>query len=185
MTGIAPSLGILEFSSIAAGIDCTDQMLKSADVSTLFSKTICPGKYVTGVHGDVAAVAAALQAGKAQGKNFVVDSLHLANIHTDVLYALSGSIVPEARQALGIIETYSVAASILAADAAAKAADICLLNVYMAMGLGGKGYVLMSGDVAATQAGVNAGVNLVQGEGMLVNTCVIPSPDANLWKDIL
>lgn len=185
MTGIAPSLGMLEFSSITAGIDSTDQMLKSADVQTLFAKTICPGKYLCAVHGDVAAVQASLAAGKAQGKNFVVDSLHLANIHTDVLYAMSSSSDPKNLQALGSIETFSVAAAVLAADAAAKAADVCLLGVHMAMGLGGKGYVLMTGDVAATQAAVSAGVRLVKDNGLLVNYCVIPSPDINLWRDIL
>lgn len=185
MAAIAPSLGMLEFSSITAGIDSTDQMLKSAAVQALFSKTICPGKYITAVHGDVASVHAALMAGKSQGRNWVVDSLHLANIHVDVLYALSSSVAPNGLQALGVIETYSVAASILAADAAAKAANICLLSVQMAMGLGGKGYVLMTGDVAATQAGVTAGINQIQADGMLLNSCVIPSPDANLWRNIL
>ena len=57
------AVGMVEFNSIAAGIDAADQMVKTAQVDPLFFKTICPGKFVAAVTGDVAAVNAAVEAG--------------------------------------------------------------------------------------------------------------------------
>jgi len=51
---------MVEFNSIAAGIDAADQMVKTAQVDPLFFKTICPGKFVAAVTGDVAAASPAL-----------------------------------------------------------------------------------------------------------------------------
>ena len=59
------AVGMVEFNSIAAGIDAADQMVKTAQVDPLFFKTICPGKFVAAVTGDVAAVNAAVEAGSA------------------------------------------------------------------------------------------------------------------------
>ena len=46
------AVGMVEFNSIAAGIDAADQMVKTAQVDPLFFKTICPGKFVAAVTGD-------------------------------------------------------------------------------------------------------------------------------------
>ena len=54
------AVGMVEFNSIAAGIDAADQMVKTAQVDPLFFKTICPGKFVAAVTGDVAAVSASV-----------------------------------------------------------------------------------------------------------------------------
>lgn len=46
------AVGMVEFNSIAAGIDAADQMVKTAQVDPLFFKTICPGKFVAAVTGE-------------------------------------------------------------------------------------------------------------------------------------
>ena len=179
------ALGMLEFSSVGKGIESADQMVKAADVAPLFFRTICPGKFLAAVYGNTAAVQASVSAGLAVGGTSVVDWLTLANIHPEVLAALSGTANGCDQNALGILETFSAASIVLAADAAVKAADVRLLDVRIAMGLGGKGYALMSGDVAAVQASVKAG-SLVAGEsGLLVSQVTIPRPAAGVWSQIL
>ncbi len=185
MTFELNALGVLEYTSIARGIDSADQMVKTAEVKPLFFKTICPGKYITAVHGYVAAVTAAVEAGRETGGTAVVDGFILANVHEQILWALSGAVDHRDLNALGVIETYSAASIVLAADAAAKAAAVTILDIHLAMGLGGKGYAYMTGDIAAVQAAVQAGADIAGADGLLVATTTIARPAQHVWDQIL
>ncbi len=179
----ANSIGMIEFSSIASGFESADAMVKAAEVEPIFFKTICPGKFIAAVRGDVAAVTASIDAGKAMTQH-LVDSFIIPNIHEDVLSALAGASLANEEQSLGIIETYSAVSIILASDAAAKAADVRLLDIRLAMGLGGKGYALLSGNVGSVNAAVEAGSYVAAQSGLLVSKVVIPGPAAALWQHI-
>ena len=171
---------MVEFNSIAAGIDAADQMVKTAQVDPLFFKTICPGKFVA----DVAAVSASVNAGRETHADALVDWFIIPNIHRDVIGALAGATGITERGALGIIETFSAASIVVASDAAVKAADVQLLDVRVALGLGGKGYALMTGDVAAVNAAVEAGSTAAAESGLLVSKVVIPSPAETVFEQI-
>ena len=177
------AVGMVEFNSIAAGIDAADQMVKTAQVDPLFFKTICPGKFVAAVTGDVAAVSAAGNAGRETHADALVDWFIIPNIHRDVIGALAGATGITERGALGIIETFSAASIVVASDAAVKAADVQLLDVRVALGLGGKGYALMTG-VAAVNAAVEAGSTAAAESGLLVSKVVIPSPAETVFEQI-
>ncbi|WP_294513225.1 BMC domain-containing protein [uncultured Bilophila sp.] len=178
------AVGMVEFNSIAAGIDAADQMVKTAQVDPLFFKTICPGKFVAAVTGDVAAVSASVNAGRETHADALVDWFIIPNIHRDVIGALAGATTVSERGALGIIETFSAASIVVASDAAVKAADVQLLDVRVALGLGGKGYALMTGDVAAVNAAVEAGSASAAESGLLVSKVVIPSPAETVFEQI-
>ncbi len=179
------AVGMVEFRSITAGIDGSDQMVKAAQVDPLFFKTICPGKFVAAVTGDVAAVSAAVAAGRGKCPQEVVDWFVIANIHRDVVQALAGTCVPVESKALGILETFSAVSIVAAADAAVKAANVQLVDVRIALGLGGKGYALLTGDVAACEAAVAAGSAEAAEHGLLVSKVVIPSPSESLLSQIV
>ena len=178
------AVGMVEFNSIAAGIDAADQMVKTAQVDPLFFKTICPGKFVAAVTCDVAAVSASVNAGRETHADALVDWFIIPNIHRDVIGALAGATGITERGALGIIETFSAASIVVASDAAVKAADVQLLDVRVALGLGGKGYALMTGDVAAVNAAVEAGSTAAAESGLLVSKVVIPSPAETVFEQI-
>ena len=178
------AVGMVELNSIAAGIDAADQMVKTAQVDPLFFKTICPGKFVAAVTGDVAAVSASVNAGRETHADALVDWFIIPNIHRDVIGALAGATGITERGALGIIETFSAASIVVASDAAVKAADVQLLDVRVALGLGGKGYALMTGDVAAVNAAVEAGSTAAAESGLLVSKVVIPSPAETVFEQI-
>ena len=178
------AVGMVEFNSIAAGIDAADQMVKTAQVDPLFFKTICPGKFVAAVTGDVPAVSASVNAGRETHADALVDWFIIPNIHRDVIGALAGATGITERGALGIIETFSAASIVVASDAAVKAADVQLLDVRVALGLGGKGYALMTGDVAAVNAAVEAGSTAAAESGLLVSKVVIPSPAETVFEQI-
>lgn len=146
------AVGMVEFNSIAAGIDAADQMVKTAQVDPLFFKTICPGQ-VRGRRDRQTwlAVSASVNAGRETHADALVDWFIIPNIHRDVIGALAGATGITERGALGIIETFSAASIVVASDAAVKAADVQLLDVRVALGLGGKGYALMTGRRGRSQ----------------------------------
>ena len=56
------SIGLIELTSIAAGYQAADAMLKASNVDMMLSRSICSGKYMVMVRGDVAAVQASVDA---------------------------------------------------------------------------------------------------------------------------
>ncbi len=184
---VITAIGILEFSSIAAGLEAEDAMLKAGAVTLTVARTICSGKFLVAVHGDVDAVRAALDAGKLAASGMVIDELVLPNIHPAVLNALGRSVdlAPGDRDAIGVVETFSAVAAILAADAAVKAADVILFQLHLAMAIGGKGYFCLNGDVASVRAAVDAAVESASSTGLLVGSTIIPRPREELFRETL
>ena len=130
-------LGVLEFNSIAVGIKAMDEMVKAAPVNIIDAKTICPGKYVVIISGDVASVDASLTVGKAAGEGYMLDELFIPNLHRYVIPAIVGAVECDVWDAVGVIESFSVVASIEAGDIAAKTADVIITEIRLATGLGG------------------------------------------------
>ena len=179
------SLGLIELTSIASGFQACDAMLKAANVDLVLSRSICSGKYMVMVRGDVAAVEAAVAAGTAASRFSVIDSFVIPNLHEAVFPALSGASKVEELEALGIVESFSVASLIEGADAAVKAANVQLIEIRLAMALGGKAFVTLTGNVAAVQSAVDAGAQIVGQKGMLVNKVVIPHPRPELLTEMI
>ncbi len=179
------SIGLLELSSIASGFLVADTMLKASNVRILLSRSICSGKYMVLIGGETAAVEAATAAGEAAANGCLIDSLTLANLHPDVIIAIGRTQPVEPNGALGILESFNVATMIKAADAAAKSADIQLLEVRLAMALGGKAFCTMTGDVASVQAGVAAGRAVIAEAGVLVNAVVIARPHRDVYREVV
>jgi microcompartment protein CcmL/EutN len=179
------AVGMVEFKSVAQGIMAADAMVKAASVQLLHAAPICPGKYVAIVGGEVAAVQSSVNAGVSAASAVVVDTLVIPNAHEDLFPALSATTEVERVDALGIIETFSVASGIVAADLAAKAAEVKLIEIRIARGLGGKAFVLLTGSVSAVRAAVEAGARYAIENGQLVDSQVIPSPHPDLIPNIL
>jgi microcompartment protein CcmL/EutN len=179
------AVGIIEFSSIAKGIEAADHMLKTADIKLLVSRTICPGKHMSMIGGDTAAVQSAIDAAEVLGEREVVDHFMIANLHPDVIPAVEGTVQYGKMDALGVIESFSVASLIEAADMAAKTADVQLLEIRLAMAIGGKGFVTMTGEVAAVRNAVEAGAAKVGEKGLLVGKVVIANPRPEVMRDLI
>ncbi len=179
------AIGLVEINSIAKGFEVCDAMAKTANVTVLVAKSICPGKYIVMIGGDVAAVRQSVEAGQATAGQTIVDTFVIPNIHPSVLPAISGGNSIDKVEAMGVIETYSVAATIEAADAAVKAASVIPLRMHLAFGIGGKSYVVLSGSVADMNAAVGAGSAIASEKGFLVNRVVIPRPHKQLIDQIM
>ena len=134
------------------------------------------------IAGDTGDVKAAMAEGIKRGGECVVDTLTLPNVHPQVIQAISMTTQVEKPGAVGVLEFYSVASAITAADVAAKAANITLIEVRIGYAIGGKGYVTLTGDVGAVRAAVAAAEREAE---LLVGTTVIPRPAKKLFDSLL
>ena len=179
------AIGILESNSLAKGIEAADAVLKAADTALLYAKPVCPGKYTILFYGDVAAVSASLDAGAAVIDAHLVDSVVIPRIHPQVIQAISLSTAPDGVNAVGVMEFFSVTAAVYAADAAAKAADVTLLDVRLGVGIGGKSFAVLTGEVAAVEEAVRCGMAAGEEKGLAVTSTVIPSPRKEIFDTLL
>lgn len=182
------AIGLIETISIAAGIEAADAMVKIAPVKLYIARPICPGKFMILIGGDVAAVKSSLKKGRETVKHYLADSIIITNVHSDLFPAIEATVQIdniENLKALGVIETFTVAACVIAADAAAKAGGVKLVELRPAMGLGGKAYVIMLGDVSSVESAVNAGMQKAEQEGLLVNSVVIPTASKDVLRALL
>ena len=169
-----PALALLEFSSIAMGIRAGDAMVKRAPVEVVYAGTIHPGNYLILVGGDVACVEEALAAGLDAGPDGLLDQLFLPAVHPDVVQALLGRRRRSSGEALGMVETRTVAATIGAADSGLKGAEVTLVEIRLADRIGGKGYCAFSGPLAEVEAAVEVAVDRLSSPEALVADVVIP-----------
>lgn len=179
------SIGLIELSSVAAGFEVADTMLKAGNVRLLLSRSICSGKYMVLIGGETAAVQAAVDAGVQATNGCLIDQFTIANVHPEVFTALGRTTPVEPNGALGVLESFNIATMIQAADAAAKAASVTLLEIRLAMALGGKAFCTMTGDVGSVQSAVAAGRRVIAEAGVLVNAVVISRPHPDVYREII
>lgn len=178
-----PALALLEFASVAVGIEAGDAMVKRAPLGVLYSGTVQPGKYLVLIAGDVASVEESITAGQSLGGDALVDTVFLPDVHPAVVEALKGTRTFDEAEALGIIETATVAAIIEASDAAVKGAAVTIAQIEIADGLGGKGYALFGGPLSEVEAAVASGVAALA-PARLVAQVVVPQLHDEMREDI-
>lgn len=186
--GQGPCIGLLELASIAAGFETADALRKEAAVRLLGARPVTPGKFVILFTGPVEEVSSALRRGLETGADSLIDSLFIPNLEPTLMALIEATRgvggaaagAPIALDAVGIIETFSVASTIRAADIASKTAVLQLLGLGLAAGLGGKSYVTFTGEVGDVGVALEAGAADAERAGMLVRKVLIPRPHADM-----
>lgn len=180
------SIGVLEYRSIALGMKAADDVLKSANVDIITATTVCPGKYIIIINGSVSSVKAAMERGTSKDyQQFLVDSCWLGNPHPDVIKGLHGATEVDGLEAIGIIETYSIASIFEVADDVVKTTPVQIVELRIAKGISGKSFVVFSGDLSSVEVSIEKAVKTIEDKGVLLQTAVIPRPDPRLWKEFV
>ena len=161
------AIGIVELKSIAKGIEATDAALKSAGVKLVSAHPSCPGKYEIILTGGIAD-----------------DSCVIGRIDPQVVTGMFGTQEGAKTGSVGIIETFSAASLIRAADIAVKTAKVAIYELRLSRGMGGKGLVIITGDVGDVTASVEAGAAYAKEQGLFCNSAVIPAPHKELWEQL-
>ena len=178
------SIGVIELKNVPKGVEATDDALKSAGVEMVSAHPSCPGKYEIILTGSISNVTAAIDHVTGKFENYVIDSSVMGRIAEQVITALFGTQQSEKKGSLGLIETFSAATCIKAADIAVKTARVEIFDLRVSRGLGGKGVVIITGEIGDVTAAVEAGANYAKGAGMLSATSVIAAPHEDLWNQI-
>ena len=178
------ALGMIELTSIPAGVQAGDAMLKAAAVELVTAQPVCAGKYIVLVTGEAAAVRESVEAGKLSGGEKLVDSRFVANIHPQVPRAINACTEIGRVASVGVIEVFSLCAAVLAADAAAKAADVRLMEVRLGHGLGGKSFIALTGEIASVQAAIDAARAVEGTAGLMNDSVVIPAPHPDMIRSL-
>lgn len=179
------ALGVLEYRSIAIGMKAADACLKVASVDLVFAKPMCPGKYVFIIKGKLSSVQAAVEKGIShEFESVYVDHAILGNPSSEIFTGLYQTGDIRDIDAVGIMETYSVATIFTVADTLVKTTDVHILEIRIAKGISGKAYVVFSGELAAVTASMEKAKNDILENGLLMQTSVIPRPDPRLWEEI-
>ncbi len=182
---MSKAIGMVEYKTVSAGIVAADAMVKTSDISVLEAQTVCPGKYIVIITGDLSAVDAAVNTAKVQHGNHLISSFVLGNPHEAIFPAIYGATKIEEVSALGILETYDAASMIVAADEAAKTAIVDLVELRLARGMCGKSYMTLTGEVAAVEAAIERAKMIVAKEGMYLDSSIIAHPDKQIRQAIL
>lgn len=175
-----PALGLLETNSIALGIEAVDVMLKASDVTLLDARPVSPGKFLSFVSGENGPVETAIEEGKWHAGSVVVDSTIIPRVHEAVLAGIRDELESGLLEAVGILETFSVASLVQAADAAVKEADVRLVQMRLAVGLGGKAYFAITGMIGPVSDAMRKAEKIARDSGLLHSSILIPHPHAEL-----
>ena len=178
------AIGVIELKSIPKGVEATDAALKSAGVIVVAAHPSCPGKYEIILTGSISNVTASVDHVLERFGNYVIDSSVMGRIDEQVISALFGTQTGEKKGSLGLIETFSAATAIKAADIAVKTARVAIYDLRVSRGMGGKGVVMMTGEVGDVSAATEAAAEYAASLGMLSAKCVIAAPHKDLWEQM-
>lgn len=176
------AVGLVELDSIATGMEVADVMVKAAPVDFIDTFMVTPGKYLVLVHGDPTSVGASVAAGRVVAGASLLDTLVIPFVHPQVFTAIRTPRAATADTALGFVETSTVATGIIAADDAAKAAEVELLALHLARGIGGKSILTLAGSLPDVQAAVDAGRRAAHDR--LIATRVLANPHPDLVRQL-
>ena len=176
----APAIALIESASIAVGYVIADALAKKAPVRILRAQTASPGKFFVLYRGEVAEVQEAHAAGLEAAGDALVDELLLPFAHPSLLPAMEGANSGGGLESLGIVETFSFAAAIAAADTAVKTAPVRLLEIRPPIGMGGKSFFTLSGPLEDLQVAMEAALERIRPGGMICRHALIPNPHDDL-----
>lgn len=179
---LAHCIGLLELCSVARGVEVADAVLWQARIEVLFATPVHPGKYVLLFTGSVEDVRSSVRRGAEIAGADLVDQLVIPQIHEQVIPMLkrNGGRIKGELDAIGVIETTTVASAIVSADIALKTATVDLIDLRVANGLGGKSFFTLTGEVSDVRSSVAAGARSAQEKGLLAREVVIARPHPDL-----
>jgi microcompartment protein CcmL/EutN len=179
---VGPCIGLLELSSVARGVETADAVLWQASIELLFASPVQPGKYVLLFTGSVLDVSSAVRRGAEVAGADLVDELVIQQVHEQIEDALRrrGGHIDGHLDAIGVVETATVASAIVAADVALKTATVDLFDLRIANGLDGKSFLSVIGPVSDVRSAVTAAAKSAESKGKLLRSVVIPRPHPEL-----
>ena len=179
------AIAIIEFKDIAVGIHATDTMIKKAPIALLKTGIVSQGRYLVMIGGSTASVDESFQEGLFWGRDSVLDSVILPDVHPQVHDAVLGQPLAAIGGAMAILETSTVASNIRAAEVALKGTPVDLMSLRFADSwLAGKGVSIYRGELHDVEAAVDIATVHLEGLGRPLLSRVIPAPHESLIEEL-
>ncbi len=179
------SIGAIEFKSIAKGIEVSNEMVKKHIVEVLYLKSICPGKFLVIVSGDVADVNNCIDCGMSLSEGFVVDSFVINSVHNQIIDGLKHRYESHTNiKSVLLVETNRVCAGIKMLDKTLKSANVNLAMLQLSFTIAGKLVYMVSGDIGSLESAIEQSEIIVD-EKNIVYHCIIPSIDEEIIKNLV
>jgi microcompartment protein CcmL/EutN len=181
------SICIIELSSISKGFEVQDAVLKFSNVEKLLARTICSGKYLIVLRGEIADLEQCMDKARSVGDFAVIQSVLIPQVEEKVFPALSGAAeidIPTVKAVL-ILETFSAASAVKLADIAVKHTDVDILRIHLAMAIGGKGLVVLTGDDESLKSALMPVLDFARDDGMLAGYSLVTNPHPDLLKEMI
>ena len=180
-----PAIAVIEFSSIADGIYCTDALLKKAPIAMLRAGTVSHGRYLIIIGGSTASVEESLNAAIEIGRATRLDHAFLPDIHDQVHDAVLGQRQPVIQDAVAILETDTVAANVHAAELALKGTGVRLTELRLAeYEMSGKAISFFNGELYEVQAAMALAAEFLRGRKEDVQHRIIARPHEALTQQL-
>ena len=78
---MSKAIGMVEYKTVSSGVTAADAMVKTSEVDIIEAQTVCPGKYIAVISGDLSAVKAAVDTAKTNYGMHLINSFVLGNPH--------------------------------------------------------------------------------------------------------
>jgi len=176
------NIAVVEFKSISRGVMVADEMVKAAQVRLLLATTLCPGKYLVIVSGDVGAVKKSASFADTAGGRHVCSSIVISGLRPEVMDAIGGKVIGDFQGSIGIVESFNMANIINAADICLDSADVEIVELRLAKGCGVNSFFIITGKLAAVQEAVKNSAAFLGEAGSLVAYRIIANPDRDLLR---
>lgn len=177
------SLGVIEFSSIAKGIEVADKMVKAATVEMLMLRHVCPGKFMVILCGEVEDVNEAVNTTLSYNREKIVESAVISNAHEDLISSLRKRVNINSFEAIGVFETSTITSTLIALDSALKSASVALVRVVLGNGIGGKSYFVITGAISNVEEAIKTAFISINPKKLIYKT-VIPSPSVEIINNL-
>ena len=169
------NIAVVEIKSIARGVTVTDGMVKAARISILLATSLCPGKYLTIIEGELDALDSAVKIAEKLGGRHIFSSVIIGRLNARVFEAIGGKHI-DALNALGIIESMHIADLINSADIAVDSAEVDFVEFRLARGCGVNSFYIITGDISSVSESVNNAAGFLGKKGSLIAKKIITNP---------
>ncbi len=176
------NIAVIEMKSVARGVMVTDSMAKAARISIVLSTSICPGKYLAIIEGELGALDSAVRIAEKLGGRHIFSSFIIGGINTRVIEAISGKNEDTTLDAMGIIESMQIAHLINSSDIAVDSAEVDFVEFRLGRGCGVNSFYILTGTLSSVNSAVENAAGFLGKKGSLIAKRIVPNPDREVWR---
>ena len=181
-SGKKTNIFVAEFKSVSRGIMVTDSMVKSAKVNIVQASSLCPGKYLTLLEGEISALVSAGKIAEEQGGRHLFSSFTVSGIDQRIIEAIGGDLAEASGDAIGIIEGPHMADLINSSDIALDSAAVDFIEYRLARGCGVNSFFIITGVLSAVNEAADNASRFLGERGSLIAYRILPAPDKQVMR---